>query len=56
MEEFLNKKVAIVRKSNGFYFQGILINVTDLGITLRDRKKGLMYIPIGDIQDLEEVK
>ena len=56
LEEFLSKKVRIIRNSDGFQFVGILKNINSVGVTLDDREDGLMFIPLVDIHEIVEVR
>jgi len=56
MEEFLDRKVRIIRNSDGFQFTGTLKSTNSIGVTLNDRKCGLMFVPFVDIYEIQEVR
>lgn len=51
LKRFLNKNVRLITKREWTHI-GTIIDVSDLGIIIDDRKKGEMFISIHDIKDI----
>lgn len=58
MREYLNKKVKITRltsEGSFLYYQGIVLSLTELLITLRDKNERLCSFEISEIKEIKEI-